>query len=304
MNESVNKAHIKYNEESIELKQYLDTIGLIPLLTAEDEKILFMEYKRTSDKQIKQKIISSNLKLVVNVAKRYLSAINMSNIEFFDIIQSGNMGLIDSIDNFDVTLGYRFSTFAVWYIKRNILTSLNDMGKEIKIANNKMTKYLKIKNFIDNYVSLNGFNPTLEEISNSLGYDIDIIKTIQCELERNFVSLNEYLNEENETCLEELIPSDEISVEELVEEKIIIESIKEVMPVCLTNIEYKVMSLRYGFINEFNCDSRYKPLDEVGKILNLTKEGVRVIEARALSKIKKQLNYQDADKIKRNIKRR
>lgn len=258
------------------VKTYLLEIGPFKRLTKEEEFDLFKRYKN-GDLNAKKEIIERNLKLVVSVAKSYCKL----GIPFLDIIQYGNIGLIKAIERFNPDLGFRFSTYAVHWIKQNISRSIASNESEIRIPLYVVSNILKIRKYEREYFQKNGKEISLKELSKILNIKEEEIKEIKS-YNYDFTSLNNPINEE-----EELEVGDTISSNDDLDDKIIISSLSsEILKFFheanLTKDQMIVISYRFGLTGE----APYS-LEKVSKIIKKTKQSVKQIETKALLKLKK-----------------
>lgn len=259
---------------------YLKEIGKYPLLTAEQEKQL-LEKVLSGDKKAKEDFINCNLRLVVSCAKKYLGR----GLSFDDLIQEGNLGLIKALDYFDVSMGYKFSTYGYWWIRQSISRAVANTGKNIRIPIHtleELDKYKKIKTELSN-ILMKEVRP--EEIAIEMGISKEraiFLDGIQNQTET--VSLNEFIHEEEKDSeLGEFIPSKEPTPEDMA----IDESLKEQLRIAfteakLTQQEIAVLTYRFGLDDEVD-----RTLEEIGHIYGVTRERIRQIERKALRKLKK-----------------
>lgn len=265
-------------EETKDLvKLYLSDIRKYKILTKEEELEL-LKQSQSGDNEAKQTLIVSNLRLVVNVAKKYLN----KGLSFIDLISEGNIGLIYAIDKFDYTKGYRFSTYAVWWIKQAITKSIINKGREIRIPSYKHDMINKINRYIMNYVTSNDNYPTISEISLSTGINEKNIEQVMIEFQ-DLISLNSTIGDS--IFLEDALSEEnEDSLENEILDQIVKEDILDTLSV-LKEREKDILILRFGLDG-----NEPKTLEEVGKIFNITRERVRQIEKKALEKLKKEFN--------------
>ena len=278
-----------YFNDSI-LKQYLKEIGKIPLLTAEEEKTLFKEYEETKDLKVRQKIIDSNLRLVVSVARIYNSKAKKLTTNFLDLIQDGNEGLMKAVEKFDVNLGYKFSTYATWWIRQAITRAMSDFGRTIRIPVHALEKARSIKKYMNECKDCGIEKIELKDIAEHFGMTEEEVQKTLCLIEDYVVSLDEPVGEKKETSFGDFIPMEGSSVEDVVINKVYGEKVVELLECSLTKRELIVISMRFGIKNECNPEGICVTLEEVGKILGVTRERVRQIEAKALRKIRKVFN--------------
>lgn len=251
---------------------YLSEIGKIPLLTPEEEKDLFNRYKNGED--VREKIINSNLKLVVKVAKGY----NNSSVQFIDLIQEGNMGLMKAIEKFDVDRGYKFSTYAMWWIRQSMGRYIADHSRVIRVPVHANEKINRVKRFEYEYKVNNGKAPSIKELAELTGYTEEQVKNIKI-TDLTPTSLETPVGEGEhgvESILEDFIPDETYSVEEAALNITLRESLLEVLNE-LPERERLVIALRFGIY-----DGRERTLEEIGQIYHVTRERIRQIEAKTL----------------------
>lgn len=268
------------------LKQYLKEIGKFPLLSLEEERQLFLEYKKTSDLEIRKKIINSNLRLVVKIARQYNISTKGFKIELLDLIQEGNEGLMKAVDRFDITLGNRFATYAGWWIKSSILKYMSSGARTIRIPHNFIDNYSKYKKYIDLQLKNTGIKPSTSELADVFEQKKEYIEKIISTMENPVISLDEELPGDSKTMLIETFPSNEPLLEDYVINDMKFEYVEEIMQQYLTPNEYAAISIRYGLVNEFNNCSSPKTLEETGDIMRITRERVRQLEQKAMGKMK------------------
>jgi len=272
-----------YNEDSLSF--YLKEISNFEVFSNEEEKYYFELYKKNPSEELKNFIAEHNLKLVVALAKCYTN----TSIEFLDLIQAGNIGLLRSIDKFDIDKGYKFSSYASTWILKEIRNTIAIDSRTIKLphwVNEKMTKIVSERR---KFIIKKGYEPTILELSKLTGYKEEEIKEILSS-EKQIISLNSYVSsncEDTDATLEELIPdTNNISVEEEVINNLYIKKFWELAKESLTENEYKVLMLRYD--KEFNV---MKTCEKIGAELNVTKQRIGKIEKDAKRKCRRKLNY-------------
>lgn len=273
------------------VKAYLHSIGTYRLLNKEEEYTLAKAYKENHDEYAREQLINSNLRLVVNFAKKYLG----KGLPLLDLIQEGNVGLMKAVDRFDYTRGFKFSTFASWWIKQGIARAIADQARTIRIPVHMVETINRISKASRRLVQELGREPTAEEISNELDDPIltaDKIREIQTSSLDPVSIQGPVVKDENESTMEDFIPdpSSESPVEFTTRERLH-ENLNKVLDQ-LTPREQKVIRLRYG-LDDNICHT----LEEVGHIFGVTRERIRQIEAKAISKLKKpsKLNLLDED---------
>ena len=265
------------------VKQYFKEVGEFLILSECEEKILFYEYKKHKSLELKQKLVSFYLRVVVSVAVNYEQRIKNTSYDFLDIIQEGNKGLIRAIDKFDITLGTRFSGYASWWIRQAIENELMENTKLIRVpihlveVYNKILKYKKTCG-IDNLSDL--------ELAKAIGTNEKRVKDAQKIVGRIIVSLDEYIYDSEDFLKLERISIVEPTMEEKTLNKLEFQKIDEIMRSVLTEKEFFVVSCKNGIINEINKYPDKKTLTEVGRIMGLTRERIRQILDDAYKKIR------------------
>lgn len=257
------------------VKVYINEISKEPLLSQEEEKQLFIQYAN-GDLKARETLLKSNLRLVVFVAKKYSPGNNFLSI--LDLIQDGNIGLMKAIDKFDISKGYRFSTYAEWWIRQGIVRGMQNTKDTIKIPINKQLDYAKIKKIMEEFFKENGREPSKEEISKHLNISIEMLESI-IESKIEICSFNTLVGEDKDVELEKFIFAD-FDTEEFAERSITLENIYEVMKRTLTKREQLVILLRTAQI-----DGKAWTLQEIGDKIHVTREGIRQIEKSALKKL-------------------
>ncbi len=255
---------------------YLRQIGCIPLLTAEEELEVAKELENGNE-QARIKMIDSNLRLVVSVAKRYTQGSNMS---LLDLIQEGNIGLMKAVEKFDYHLGYKFSTYAMWWIKQSITRAIEDQSRNIRIPVHLHEKMNQIRKASRNFLAENQREPSLEELAEVIQIDTNQIEEMT-KLYADTISLDAPVGEEENSVLLNFLGAKNTSNDyEKVENELLKKDI-EILLFDLTEREQRVLRLRFGME-----DGRIWTLGEVGKIFHVTRERIRQIEAKALQKLR------------------
>ncbi len=285
------------------VKVYLKEIGRVPLLTPEEEVNLALTIKAGSEakekydadpdalseeekaaclKAIKKgvaarkRLSEANLRLVVSIAKRYVGR----GMQFLDLIQEGNLGLIKAVEKFDHTKGFKFSTYATWWIRQAITRAIADQARTIRIPVHMVETINKVKKVSSQLLHEQGKEPTAEEIAERLEMSVDKVREIM-RVAQEPVSLETPIGEEEDSHLGDFIPDDEAPVPaEVASHTLLREQLSEVLDT-LTEREEKVLRLRFGLE-----DGRPRTLEEVGKEFNVTRERIRQIEAKALRKLR------------------
>ena len=257
------------------VRVYLKEIGRVPLLTTEEEQVLAMRIA-DNDPEAKKRLAEANLRLVVSIAKRYVGR----GMAFLDLIQEGNLGLIKAVDKFDYTKGFKFSTYATWWIRQAITRAIADQARTIRIPVHMVETINKVKKTSTQLLHKNGHDPSAEEIADELGMSPDKVREI-LRLSQEPVSLETPIGEEEDSHLGDFIP-DDVAPEpaEAASFMLLKEQLVEVLKT-LTPREEKVLRLRFGIE-----DGHTRTLEEVGKEFNVTRERIRQIEAKALRKLR------------------
>ena len=257
------------------VKMFLKEIGKIRLLTYEEENIL-AERMLKGDKEAKKQLIESNLRLVVSIAKKYIGR----GMNFLDLIQEGNLGLIKAVDKFDQSKGYKFSTYATWWIRQAITRAIADQARTIRIPVHMVETINKLIKTSRHLLQTLGREPTPEEIAKELEMPVEKVREI-LKVAQEPISLETPVGEEDESNLGNFIPDEDApSPSEQAADTLLREHIEEVMQT-LTPREAKVLRLRFGLE-----DGRMRTLEEVGKEFDVTRERIRQIEAKALRKLR------------------
>lgn len=257
------------------VRMYLKEIGKVPLLSA-DEEILLAQKMEAGDEEAKKKLCEANLRLVVSIAKRYVGR----GMLFLDLIQEGNLGLIKAVDKFDYRKGYKFSTYATWWIRQAITRSIADQARTIRIPVHMVETINKLIRVSRQLLQTYGREPTPEEIAKEMGISVDKVREIQ-KIAQEPVSLETPIGEEEDSHLGDFIPDDDVPAPaEAAAFSMLKEQLVEVLDT-LTEREQKVLKLRFGLE-----DGRSRTLEEVGKEFDVTRERIRQIEAKALRKLR------------------
>ena len=257
------------------VKVYLKEIGRVPLLSPEEEIDLAIRIK-DGDEAAKKRLSEANLRLVVSIAKRYLGR----GMQFLDLIQEGNLGLIKAVEKFDYTKGFKFSTYATWWIRQAITRAIADQARTIRIPVHMVETINKVKKVSSQLLHTNGHEPSAEEISAELDMPVDKVREIM-RVAQEPVSLETPIGEEEDSHLGDFIPDDDAPApQDAASHTLLKEQLADVLDT-LTPREEKVLSLRFGLE-----DGRSRTLEEVGKEFNVTRERIRQIEAKALRKLR------------------
>ncbi|MEI3302136.1 MAG: RNA polymerase sigma factor RpoD [Lachnospiraceae bacterium] len=257
------------------VRMYLKEIGKVPLLSAEEE-IELAKKMENGDQEAKKRLAEANLRLVVSIAKRYVGR----GMLFLDLIQEGNLGLIKAVEKFDYRKGYKFSTYATWWIRQAITRAIADQARTIRIPVHMVETINKLIRVSRQLLQELGREPTPEEISEEMGMPVDRVREI-LKISQEPVSLETPIGEEEDSHLGDFIQDDNVPVPaEAASFTLLREQLVEVLGT-LTEREQKVLRLRFGL-----DDGRARTLEEVGKEFNVTRERIRQIEAKALRKLR------------------
>ncbi|MDD5935264.1 MAG: RNA polymerase sigma factor RpoD [Clostridiales bacterium] len=257
------------------VRMYLKEIGKVPLLSS-DEEIGLAQRMETGDKEAKKRLAEANLRLVVSIAKRYVGR----GMQFLDLIQEGNLGLIKAVEKFDYRKGYKFSTYATWWIRQAITRAIADQARTIRIPVHMVETINKLIRVQRQLLQELGREPFPEEIAKEMNMPVDRVREIQ-KISQEPVSLETPIGEEEDSHLGDFIQDDNVPVPaEAAAFTLLKEQLMEVLGT-LTDREQKVLRLRFGL-----DDGRARTLEEVGKEFNVTRERIRQIEAKALRKLR------------------
>ena len=257
------------------VRMYLKEIGKVPLLSAEEE-IELAKRMENGDQEAKKRLAEANLRLVVSIAKRYVGR----GMLFLDLIQEGNLGLIKAVEKFDYRKGYKFSSYATWWIRQAITRAIADQARTIRIPVHMVETINKLIRVSRQLLQELGREPTPEEISEEMGMPVDRVREI-LKISQEPVSLETPIGEEEDSHLGDFIQDDNVPVPaEAASFTLLREQLVEVLGT-LTEREQKVLRLRFGL-----DDGRARTLEEVGKEFNVTRERIRQIEAKALRKLR------------------
>ena len=257
------------------VRMYLKEIGKVPLLSAEEEIELALRMEE-GDEEAKKKLAEANLRLVVSIAKRYVGR----GMLFLDLIQEGNLGLIKDVEKFDYRKGFKFSTYATWWIRQAITRAIADQARTIRIPVHMVETINKLIRVSRQLLQELGREPTPEEIAEEMNMPVERVREI-LKISQEPVSLETPIGEEEDSHLGDFIPDDNIPVPaDAAAFTLLKEQLLEVLST-LTDREQKVLRLRFGL-----DDGRARTLEEVGKEFNVTRERIRQIEAKALRKLR------------------
>ena len=257
------------------VKVYLKEIGRVPLLTPDEEVDLAVRISN-GDEAAKKRLSEANLRLVVSIAKRYLGR----GMQFLDLIQEGNLGLIKAVEKFDYTKGFKFSTYATWWIRQAITRAIADQARTIRIPVHMVETINKVKKVSSQLLHANGREPSAGEIAEELDMPVEKVREIM-RVAQEPVSLETPIGEEEDSHLGDFIPDDDAPAPaDAASHTLLKETLSNVLD-SLTPREEKVLRLRFGLE-----DGRSRTLEEVGKEFNVTRERIRQIEAKALRKLR------------------
>lgn len=257
------------------VRMYLKEIGKVPLLTVEEEVELAKRVE-AGDEDAKRDLAEANLRLVVSIAKRYVGR----GLQFLDLIQEGNLGLIKAVDKFDYTKGYKFSTYATWWIRQAITRSIADQARTIRIPVHMVETINKFTRVSRQLVHELGRDPTPEEIAKEINMTEEKVREIM-KINQDPVSLETPIGEEEDSHLGDFIPDeDALEPADAAAFTLLKEQLMSVLD-DLTEREKNVLKLRFGL-----DDGRARTLEEVGKVFDVTRERIRQIEAKALRKLR------------------
>ena len=260
------------------VKVYLKEIGRVPLLTPDEEVQLALDIQKggKDGERAKQRLSEANLRLVVSIAKRYVGR----GMQFLDLIQEGNLGLIKAVEKFDHTKGFKFSTYATWWIRQSITRAIADQGRTIRIPVHLVEHINRVKKTAGELLRKNGREPTAEEIAVRLEMEPDRVREL-LQLSQEPISLETPVGEEEDAHLEDFIQDEEAGVP--VDEagrQLLRQELMNVLK-SLTPREERVLTLRFGL-----DDGQPRTLEELGREFNVTRERIRQIEAKALRKLR------------------
>ena len=257
------------------VRMYLKEIGKVPLLTP-DEEVALAERMADGDEEAKKRMTEANLRLVVSIAKRYVGR----GMLFLDLIQEGNLGLIKAVEKFDHTKGYKFSTYATWWIRQAITRAIADQARTIRIPVHMVETINKTIRVSRQLLQELGHDPSAEEIAAEMDMPVEKVRDI-LKIAQEPVSLETPIGEEEDSKLGDFLPDEDASEpSEAASFSLLLEQLEEVLDT-LAPREKKVLELRFGIV-----DGRTRTLEEVGKEFNVTRERIRQIEAKALRKLR------------------
>lgn len=270
------------------VKMYLKEIGALPLLTSEEEIVLAktveagmradaLPEEKEAAREAKKELADRNLRLVVSIAKKYLGR----GLQFLDLIQEGNLGLLKAVDKFDYTKGYKFSTYATWWIRQAITRAIADQARTIRVPVHMVETINKLNRISRQLLQENGREATNEELAKAMGVSLAKVREVK-KIAQDPISLETPIGEKEDSHLGDFIEDHEaIAPDDAVGSILLREQIEELLT-GLTERERQVLELRFGL-----KDGKTRTLEEVGKYFDVTRERIRQIEGKALSKLKK-----------------
>lgn len=257
------------------VRMYLKEIGMVPLLDS-DRELLLAERMNHGDREAKDELVKANLRLVVSIAKRYVG----KGMFFLDLIQEGNLGLMKAVDKFDYRKGYKFSTYATWWIRQAITRAIADQARTIRIPVHMVETIHKVSRIQRQLLQENGREASAEEIAEQMGMSADKVREIM-KISQDPVSLEMPIGEEEDSHLGDFIEDDTTPAPaDAAAQRLLSEQLNDVLHT-LTPREEEVLKLRFGL-----KDGRARTLEEVGKEFHITRERIRQIEAKALRKLR------------------
>lgn len=288
------------------VRMYLQEIGSIPLLEVEEEQELGASIKhgnKIERKRAKKRLIEGNLRLVVSIAKRYLGR----GVAFLDLIQEGNLGLMKAADKFDYEKGFKFSTYATWWIRQSVSRAIADQARTIRIPVHMVETINRMNLFYKQYISEFNREPTEEEIAKYMKLTVEKVRKIQVIMQEP-MSLELPINDEDDSTLGMFVPAEDSEIEPEIEHEGLSEELMNILNLVFKKEPrtLKVLKLRFGLV-----DGKPRTLEEVGKEFKVTRERIRQIEAKALRKLRLERYSQhlidfldNPDEIRRKLKKR
>lgn len=270
------------------VKMYLKEIGALPLLTSEEEIVLAKTVEagmradaapeeKEAALDAKKELADRNLRLVVSIAKKYLGR----GLQFLDLIQEGNLGLLKAVDKFDYTKGYKFSTYATWWIRQAITRAIADQARTIRVPVHMVETINKLNRISRQLLQENGREATNEELAKAMGVSLAKVREVK-KIAQDPISLETPIGEKEDSHLGDFIPDNEATAPDDAAGSILLREQIEELLTGLTERERQVLELRFGL-----KDGKTRTLEEVGKYFDVTRERIRQIEGKALSKLKK-----------------
>ena len=258
------------------VRMYLKEIGVVPLLSNEEEKELAIAVEN-GDLEAKQRLAEANLRLVVSIAKRYVGR----GMQFLDLIQEGNMGLMKAVDKFDYSKGFKFSTYATWWIRQAITRAIADQARTIRVPVHMVETINKLNRISRQLLQEKGREATNEELAEAMGISVEKIREVK-KIAQDPISLETPIGEKEDSHLGDFIEDHEtVAPDDAAGSILLREQIEELLQ-SLTDRERQVLELRFGL-----KDGKTRTLEEVGKYFDVTRERIRQIEGKALVKLKK-----------------
>lgn len=270
------------------VKMYLKEIGALPLLTSEEEIVLAKTVEagmradaapeeKEAALDAKKELADRNLRLVVSIAKKYLGR----GLQFLDLIQEGNLGLLKAVDKFDYTKGYKFSTYATWWIRQAITRAIADQARTIRVPVHMVETINKLNRISRQLLQENGREATNEELAKAMGVSLAKVREVK-KIAQDPISLETPIGEKEDSHLGDFIPDNDATAPDDAAGSILLREQIEELLIGLTERERQVLELRFGL-----KDGKTRTLEEVGKYFDVTRERIRQIEGKALSKLKK-----------------
>jgi RNA polymerase primary sigma factor len=264
----------QYVDDSI--RAYLKEIGKYPLLTPEEELELAKCIER-GEEQAKETMANSNLRLVVSVAKKYIHG---SNMNFLDLIQEGNLGLLKAVEKYDYHKGYKFSTYATWWIRQAITRSIADQSRTIRIPVHMKERMNRLTKVSREFLADTGREPTMNDLADLMAIPVEQVENI-VQLYNDTVSLDTPIGEEEDAVLMNFVADEDMPEQSFLVEQIMLSKELDGALSALPEREQRILRLRFGFI-----DGKIWTLEEVGKEFHVTRERIRQIEAKALGRLR------------------
>jgi RNA polymerase primary sigma factor len=259
------------------VQMYLKEIGKTPLLTKDEERELAKRAEK-NDEEARQRLMKANLRLVVSIAKRYVN--RTPHLSILDLIQEGNIGLSRAVEKFDYRRGFKFSTYATWWIRQAITRALADQSRTVRIPVHMVETISKYTQMRRQLIQELGRDPLAEEIAAEMGIDVEKVRHIQ-KISQEVLSIETPIGDEEDSTLSDFIPDEKNSTpSQLTARAMLRDLIKEIM-IDLTEREQQILNMRFGL-----DDGISHTLEEVGKAFGVTRERIRQIEAKALEKIR------------------
>ncbi|MDD4350668.1 MAG: RNA polymerase sigma factor RpoD [Clostridia bacterium] len=259
------------------VKMYLKDIGKVPLLSSDEEKELARLLTEENSEYARERLCESNLRLVVSIAKKYQ---NKYNMQFLDLIQEGNIGLMKAVEKFDYTKGFRFSTYATWWIRQSITRAISDQARTIRVPVHMVETIYKQNRVSRQLLQELGRDPTIDEIAERMGVTVEKVMEVQ-RIAIDPISLESKIGDEDDSKIGDFIADESsLSPHDVTMRNMLREQLMSVLE-SLTPREQKVIRLRYGL-----DDSHPRTLEEVGREFSVTRERIRQIEAKALRKLR------------------